>query len=245
MIKFDGLEKRFGKDTVVDHIQFTVEQGELFGFIGPNGAGKSTTIKMMMGLTPPSSGTVKIGNLDILSERVAVNRIVGYVPDQPNFPKLMTGLEILTLMGEMHGLSPKEAQQKVEQLTKHPLFTFSNEYTTKYSLGIKKRLAIACALIHAPKYLLLDEPMIGLDPRATRDVEELLTQFVWDGGTVFLSSHSLDIVESICSRVAVIDQGKILAVGSTNELRDQLGMDGDLTSLFLNLTHDSNQKRAR
>jgi ABC-2 type transport system ATP-binding protein len=214
-----------------------VAGGEVFGFLGPNGAGKTTTIRMMMGILVPSAGRASIGGLDCQADRVEVKRRVGYLPDSPIFYDFLRGREILEFVGEMHGQPRPEAQRNTGKLLEAlALGDAAEEYAVNYSMGMKKKLGLACALIHDPAVLILDEPTNGLDPRAAREVQELLRDCAARGKTIFLSTHLLDMAERICTTLGIIHKGELVAVGALEALRSQVVPGGSLEEVFLKAT---------
>ena len=214
MIAFRHLGKRYGEFTAVKDLELAVEKGEVFGFLGPNGAGKTTTIRMMMGILVPSSGHATIDGLDCQSDRVELKRRVGYLPDTPIFYDYLRAREILEFVGEMHGLPRAEVEQRANRLLGELMLDdASEEFAVNYSAGMKKKLGLACALIHDPAVLILDEPTNGLDPRASREVQDRLRVAAAQGKTIFLSTHLLDMAERLCSRVGIIHKGELVAVG--------------------------------
>jgi len=216
-----------------------VGKGEVFGFLGPNGAGKTTTIRMMMGILVPSAGRITIEGLDCQADRVQVKQRVGFLPDNPVFYDYLRGREILAFVGEMHGQSREEAQKRADALlTELALDDAAEEFAVNYSTGMKKKLGLACALIHDPAVLILDEPTNGLDPRASRHVQDRIRMSAAQGKTIFLSTHLLDMAEHLCSRVGIIDQGALVAVGPLEELKEKLVPSGTLEELFFKVTHD-------
>jgi ABC-2 type transport system ATP-binding protein len=237
MIVFRHLGKRYGEFTAVRDLAFSVERGEVFGFLGPNGAGKTTTIRMLMGILVPSSGSATIDGLDCQADRVEVKRRVGYLPDNPMFYDYLRGREILQFVGEMHGHARREAERRTAALLEElALDDASEEYAANYSAGMKRKLSLACALIHDPSVLILDEPTNGLDPRASREVQERLRISAAQGRTIFLSTHLLDMAERLCSRVGIIHRGEIVAVGPLDELREKVVPGGSLEEVFLKVT---------
>lgn len=242
MIEFLGLSKRYGSFEAVQPLTLRIERGEVFGFLGPNGAGKTTTIRMMMGLLVPSAGAVYIDGLDCHADDAEVKRRIGYLPDNPIFYDYLRGPEILLFVARMHGLTPKAAKQETERLIhEFNLEEAGDEYAVNYSLGMKKKLGLACALIHEPRVLILDEPINGLDPRAAREVNERLRQYAQQGTTIFVSTHLLDMAERICSRVGIIHHGALVATGTMDELRAATAHDGSLEDLFLGLTDNATE----
>ena len=237
MIAFRHLGKTYGAFTAVRDLAFSVERGEVFGFLGPNGAGKTTTIRMLMGILVPSSGSVTIDGLDCQADRVELKRRVGYLPDNPIFYDYLRGREILQFVGEMHGHARREAERRTAALLEElALDDAAEEYAVNYSTGMKKKLGLACALIHDPLVLILDEPTNGLDPRAAREVQERLRISAAQGKTIFLSTHLLDMAERLCSRVGIIHKGEIVAVGPLHALQEKVVPGGSLEEVFLKVT---------
>jgi ABC-2 type transport system ATP-binding protein len=237
MIAFQHLGKNYGTFTAVRDLNFSVQQGEVFGFLGPNGAGKTTTIRMMMGILIPTSGHIVIGGLDCQRDRVEVKQHVGYLPDNPIFYDYLRGREILEFVGEMHGLSRAETRRRASALLDDfALNDAAEEYAVNYSTGMKKKLGLACALIHDPAVLILDEPTNGLDPRASHEVQELLRFSASRGKTIFLSTHLLDMAEHLCARVGIIDGGHLVSVGPLQELQEKIVPGGSLEEVFLKVT---------
>lgn len=223
-----SLVKQFGAFVAVDSIDLRVERGSFFGFLGPNGAGKSTTIKMLTGLLAPTSGKLHVLGLDIAEQPMEVKRRIGVVPEDLNLFERLTGAEMLSFTGRMYGLGREEiAQRSRELLDLMQLQDEPNKLIVEYSHGMKKKLSLACALIHRPDILFLDEPFEGIDAIASRTLKDLLSRLTERGLTVFLTSHVLEIVERLCSDIAIIAQGKLLASGSLNELRKGIRVEGD------------------
>jgi ABC-2 type transport system ATP-binding protein len=237
MIAFQQLSKKYGEFTAVRDLDLSIKKGEVFGFLGPNGAGKTTTIRMMMGILVPSGGHITIDGLDCQKDRVEVKRRVGYLPDNPIFYDYLRGREILEFVGEMHGQSRGEARNRASALLgEFALDDAAEEYAVNYSTGMKKKLGLACALIHDPSVLILDEPTNGLDPRASHEVQELLRLSASHGKTIFLSTHLLDMAERLCGRVGIIDKSHLVAVGTLQELREKVVPGGTLEEVFLKVT---------
>jgi ABC-2 type transport system ATP-binding protein len=235
MIEFEALAKRYGSYDAVHPLHLTVRRGEVFGFLGPNGAGKTTTIRMMMGILVPSSGRVLVDGLDCHRDAAAVKHHVGYLPDDPIFYDYLRGREILQFVGEMHGLArPAAATRALALLDEFGLDEVAEEFAVNYSMGMKKKLGLACALVHDPAVLILDEPINGLDPRAARDVQELLVGRAAAGKTIFVSTHLLDMAQRMCDRVGIIHRGRLAATGSLDELRGDA--DATLEEVFLKVT---------
>lgn len=245
MLEIDDLAKRYGSVVALDGATFTARPGRIVGFLGPNGAGKTTTIRMMMGILVPSTGRVVIDGLDCQTDRIEVKRRVGYLPDNPIFYDYLRGREILEFVGEMHGQPRGESERRAAKLLEElALGEASDEYAANYSAGMKKKLALACALIHDPSVLILDEPTNGLDPRASREVQERLRLSAAQGTTIFLSTHLLDMAERLCSRVCIIHKGEIVAVGSLRALQERVVPGGSLEEVFLKVTQPDEDGRS-
>lgn len=222
------LVKQFGDFVAVDHINLKVQRGSFFGFLGPNGAGKSTTIKMLTGLLAPTSGKLSVLGLDITEKPIDVKKKIGVVPEDLNLFERLTGAEMLAFTGRMYGLTKQDiAQRSKELLELMELQSEPKKLIIEYSHGMKKKLSLACALIHRPEILFLDEPFEGVDAIASRTLKDLLSRLTTRGLTVFLTSHVLEIVERLCSDIAIIAQGKLLAAGELNELRKGIKLNED------------------
>jgi ABC-2 type transport system ATP-binding protein len=239
MIEFQQLTRTYGDFTAVHPLSLGIRSGEVFGFLGPNGAGKTTTIRMMMGILVPSGGRALINGLDCHSQRAEVQRHVGYLPDNPIYYDFLRGREILQFVAEMHGMQRGEArQQALRMLAEFGLEEVVDEFAVNYSMGMKKKLGLACALIHDPQVLILDEPINGLDPRAAREVQDRLRQAAASGKTIFMSTHLLDMAEKVCSRVGIIHRGELTATGTLEELRERVNENVSLEEVFLKLTDE-------
>lgn len=239
MIELDNLTKRYGDTLAVDTLNLRVPDGQVFGFLGPNGAGKTTTIRMMMGLLQPTSGSVRLGGHDLAREPVAAKQLCGFVPDRPHIYEKLTGAEFLDLVAGLYAVADAVAAPRREQLLEmFDLTQWGGELVESYSHGMKQRLVMAAALIHAPRLLIVDEPMVGLDPRGARLLKRTLRQLARNGVTVFMSTHSLEVAEETCDRIGIINQGRLIAVGSVEELRRQAGSHSNarLEAIFLRLT---------
>ena len=220
-----SLVKQFGDFVAVDHIDLQVNRGSFFGFLGPNGAGKSTTIKMLTGLLAPTSGRLSVLGFDVAERPMEVKRRIGVVPEDLNLFERLTGAEMLSFTARMYGLQQAEIAARLPELL--DLMELRNEpkkLIVEYSHGMKKKLSLACALIHRPEILFLDEPFEGIDAIASRTLKDLLSRLTARGLTVFLTSHVLEIVERLCSDIAIIAQGKLLAAGPLAELRKGVGL---------------------
>jgi ABC-2 type transport system ATP-binding protein len=222
------LVRRFGDFAAVDNLNLTVRRGSFFGFLGPNGAGKSTTIKMLTGLLGPTSGKIRVLGRDLSEEPLEVKGRIGVVPEDLNLFERLTGAEMLAFTGKMYGLQKEDITVRAPELL--DLMELRNEprkLIVEYSHGMKKKLSLACALIHRPEILFLDEPFEGIDAIASRTLKDLLSRLTARGLTVFLTSHVLEIVERLCSDIAIISQGKLLAAGPLAELRKGIQLEGN------------------
>jgi ABC-2 type transport system ATP-binding protein len=239
MIQTVNLSRHFGKLVAVQNLNLTVEQGELFGFLGPNGAGKTTTICMIIGLLRPTSGTVRVAGHDVQQEPLAVKRSVGYLAQTPLVYENLTGREYLRFVGGLYGLSDDRIQTRTEQLLAlMDLSDKSDQLIGGYSGGMRHKIGLCAAVLHEPSVLVLDEPLAGLDPYSARRIKDLLRDLCRQGSTVFLSTHVLEVAERVCDRVAILDQGRLVAVGALDELRTQARSSAETTleDLFLQLT---------
>jgi ABC-2 type transport system ATP-binding protein len=219
-IATENLTRRFGQLLAVDHVNLSVAPGQFFGFLGPNGAGKSTTIKMLTGLLAPSEGRITILGTDLEADPVTVKRQIGVVPEGLALFGRLTGSEYLNFVGRMYGLDRKTAAQRAAELLDFmQLSDRPKSLVTDYSHGMQKKLAMAAAVIHGPKILFLDEPFEGVDAIASGTLKAMLQRMIAHGATIFLTSHVLEIVERLCSHIAIIHQGRLVAQGSIDELR--------------------------
>ena len=225
------LVRQFGDFVAVDKLNLRIRRGSFFGFLGPNGAGKSTTIKMLTGLLAPTSGEIRVLGRDMAAESLEVKRRIGVVPEDLNLFERLTGAEMLSFTARMYGLGKTEIAARLpELLDLMELRSEPKKLIVEYSHGMKKKLSLACALIHRPEILFLDEPFEGIDAIASRTLKDLLSRLTERGLTVFLTSHVLEIVERLCTDIAIIAQGKLLASGSLDELRKGIRLEEDGTS---------------
>lgn len=237
MIQLTALTKRYGSFTAVDAIDLRVPKGELFGFLGPNGAGKSTTLRMIAGILRPTAGTVQIGGLDIAADPIAAKRILGFIPDRPFIYEKLTGIEFLRFVGGLYSQNGKDIEHRSrELLALFDLEQWRDELVESYSHGMRQKLIISSAFIHRPEVIVVDEPMIGLDPKATRILKDLFREYVRRGHTIMMSTHTLEVAETLCDRIAIIQHGKIRAVGTIADLRAEATGGGGLEEIFLKLT---------
>jgi ABC-2 type transport system ATP-binding protein len=237
LIETQHLIKRFGQKAAVNDISFTVNAGEIFGFLGPNGAGKTTTIKMIVGLLQPSAGMVKVAGYDVQTQPLQAKAASGFVPDTPNLYPKLTGKELLRFVGDLYEVDAVQVGRRSEELLKlFDLDEAANDPIDSYSHGMQQKTALAAALIHDPKVLVLDEPTVGLDPRSARLIKDMLRQLAERGAAVFLSTHILEIAERMCDRIGIINKGELIAVGSMEELRSLGKGETSLEDIFLSLT---------
>jgi ABC-2 type transport system ATP-binding protein len=237
MIEFEQVSRNYGEKIAVDRLDLVIPPGELFAFLGPNGAGKTTTIKMLVGLLRPTSGTVKVCGRDVARDTREANRLVGYVPDEPHLYDKLTGREFLRFIADMFGLEATQALARLERVVRQfELETFVDELTENYSHGMKQRTVFAAAMLHDPAVLVVDEPMVGLDPHSVRMVKDLLQVQARQGVTVFMSTHTLAVAEEIADRIGVVHNGRVVFLGTLAELRHRLEMhDKTLEALYLEL----------
>ncbi len=239
ILRLDHLSKRYGDFEAVADVTLEIRRGEIFAFLGPNGAGKTTTIRMLMGILQSTGGTASIGGFDCFRERVEVMRRVGYLPDEPIFYDYLRGSEIVRFVGEMHDLPRAQIHSRSTKLiARLGLGDAMEEFAVNYSKGMKKKLALVCALLDEPDVLILDEPTNGLDPASTRTLHVILRERVEAGATVFFSTHLLDQAEKLCHRVGIIYKGRLTAVGSLEELRSSLAEGGSLEEIFFAVTSE-------
>jgi ABC-2 type transport system ATP-binding protein len=232
------LTKRYGTLTAVEDLDLEVAPGELFGFLGPNGAGKTTTIRMLVGLLRPTSGTARVAGYDILAEPERAKARIGYVPDAATLYDKLSAREFLQFSGDLYHVEPGLRDRRIDALLQ--LFSLKDrerDFLSGFSRGMRQKVSLAAALLHDPQVLFLDEPTVGLDPQSARQMKDILQDVCKEGKTVFFSTHILEIAERMCTRLAIIDHGRLVAVGSLEDLRRQVGSDGQsLEQIFLQLT---------
>jgi ABC-2 type transport system ATP-binding protein len=235
MIELRGVTKTFGSKVAVDGLDLGVRAGELFAFLGPNGAGKTTTIKMVCGLLAPTSGVVRVGGHP--ATRPEARQLLAYVPDQPFLYEKLTGREFLRFVVEMYGLDRRTAERRTADLIEtFEMADYVDELCENYSQGMKQRLVFASALVHDPRVLIVDEPLVGLDPRSARIVKDIFIAQARSGVAVLMSTHLLSIAEELADTIGIIDHGRMLAQGTLAELRERVESHGPLEDLFLTLT---------
>lgn len=234
MIHYQGVTRHYGKKVAVKCLNLHIKRGELFCLLGHNGAGKTTSIKMLVGLLKPQAGTVKIADFDVTTHTREAAQLIGYVPDQPFLYEKLSGREFLHFVGEMHGLSGKTLLEQVDQeIERFGLNDFVDGLTESYSHGMKQRTVFASALLHSPEILVIDEPMVGLDPHSIRLVKDLLRAEVANGLSVLMSTHTLTAAEEISDRIGVMNQGELVFEGPASELPDSAQGDRTLESRYL------------
>lgn len=238
MINLRNLSKKFGSLTAVDNLTVRVSAGEIYGFIGPNGAGKTTTIKMMAGLLLPTSGSTVLGGFDIVRRPEEAKRLIGYIPDEPYVYERMTGREFLHFIGELWGMTKAARTARIEELKGvFPMGDILDGYMDSYSRGNKQKTVILAALLHNPRILLVDEPIVGLDPESAAITKRIFVDFTKNGGAIFLSTHTLPVAQEICTRIGIIQGGKLLVEGTLEELHEKAGMETrTLEEMYLTLT---------
>lgn len=240
MIRLENLSKNYGRVAAVDSLNLEVGPGEIFGFLGPNGAGKTTTIRVMMGILKPTSGRVTLGGYDVELEPENAKAITGFVPDRPYIYEKLSGSEFLKFVGGLHQVDSELLNRRISDLLEHfELSEWKDELVEGYSHGMKQRLVLCASLIHQPKILIVDEPMVGIDPKGARMLKDLFVSLAKSGTTIFLSTHSISVAEEVCQRVAIIHKGRLIASGTMADLyRLAKVEEGKLESAFLELTRD-------
>ena len=234
MIELTNVVKKFGSFTAVNNVTLTVGKGQFFGFLGPNGAGKTTTIKMMTGLYEPTSGSCVINGYSVRLDPIHAKESIGYVPDQPFLYDKLTGREFLHFVGGLFHIPSRTVSSRIEELIDvFEIGHFIDKRAEEFSQGMRQRIVLSSALLHDPKVLIIDEPLVGLDPRSARLVKDTLKQKTKEGLTVFMSTHLLEIVEELCDRIAIIKDGRIIHDEVQNE---QHTFNGQLEAMFLELT---------
>jgi ABC-2 type transport system ATP-binding protein len=238
VIKLTQLTKRYGAFTAVNGIDLTVRKGELFGFLGPNGAGKTTTFRMIAGIILPTAGEIEIGGIDLGRQPLVAKRRLGYIPDRPFVYDKITGAEFLRFVAALYNAQDASLERRIDELLDlFELAPWKHQLTESYSHGMRQKLIIASAFVHRPEVIVVDEPMVGLDPKGARLLKDLFRQYVDRGGTVLMSTHTLEVAEGMCDRIAIMQSGRILAQGTMAQLREQTASgDSSLEDLFLRLT---------
>ena len=241
MIEITGLTKRYGDFTAVDALDLTVPRGELFGFLGPNGAGKTTTMRMLAGILRPTSGTVKIAGLDVWRDPVGAKSKLGFIPDRPFIYEKLTGVEFIRFVAGLYGQHGEVVERRGrELLALFDLEEWRDELVESYSHGMRQKLIIASAFVHRPEVIVVDEPHVGLDPKSIKILRDLFKEYTRRGHTILMSTHTLEVAERLCDRIAIIQGGKIRAEGTMDEIRRDVarGEEG-LEQIFLRLTGEN------
>jgi len=243
-IEIDHLTKTFGPKKAVNELSLSIRPAELYAFLGPNGAGKTTTIKVVVGLLRPTSGSVRVCGHDVAADGLEARRLMSYVPDQPFLYDKLSGREFLTFVARMYQMDPEASRSRIAQISEQFGTTdYLDDLCEGYSHGMRQRLVMAAALLHDPKVLVVDEPMIGLDPRSARLVKDVFRDLVRSGVCVFMSTHTLSVAEEVADRVGIIHRGSLIAEGTVDELRS-LGHTGRrLEDIFLALTEEEDSPR--
>ncbi len=236
MIEIRALTKKYGDFTAVDDISLSVAPGEIFGFLGPNGAGKTTTIRILAGLSLPTSGVVTIDGLDVTRDGLRTKAITGYVPDRPYLYEKLTGRELLQFVANLYGREWAGCETRAMELLEYfDIADWVDSRIENLSHGMKQKLVIVASLVHDPRLLVIDEPMVGLDALAQRQVKLLMRRLASEGRTIFLTTHTMSVAEAVCDRIAILHRGKIIATGKTAELKS----DRALEDVFLELTYEN------
>jgi ABC-2 type transport system ATP-binding protein len=237
-VELKGVVKRYNEILAVNQVDLTIKTGEIFGLLGPNGSGKSTTMKMLLGLVQPDAGSVTVLGTDVQKDPVAVKQQVGYVSEAPRLYEFLTGIEYLDFIGDVYGMQTAEKKKRLNEYLKAlQLEGREGDMITSYSEGMKQKIALIAAFLHKPKLLIMDEPLNALDPRSARIVKDFLQELKVQGVTTIISTHVLEIAQAMCDRVGIMYQGKLLALGNINELRQMAKLpDSGLEDIFLKLT---------
>ncbi|MFT5685235.1 MAG: ABC-2 type transport system ATP-binding protein [Myxococcota bacterium] len=238
MIQMTGVQKRYADFQALHPLDLHVKRGEVFGFLGPNGAGKTTTIRMLAGVLVPTTGTITIDGINIIDQPVEARRRVGYIPDRPYLYEKLTAREFLQFIGGVYRIDPDQIRERGDALlAENDLLTRADELIEAYSHGMKQRLVLSAALLHRPKLLIVDEPMVGLDPHGARRIKDKLREIADTGRTVFLSTHSLDVAQEVCDRVGILFRGRLVALDDIATLLSSRDS-GDLEQVFLRITEE-------
>ena len=243
MILLENLTKRYGDFTAVAGIDLEIGAAQIFGLLGPNGAGKTTTLRMIAGILRPDEGRVIVGGHDNVTEPIEARKILGFVPDRPFVYDKLTGAELLRFAAGLFGLQGPQIETRIDELLDlWDLTQWKNQLVESYSHGMRQKLIISSALIHRPAVLVVDEPMVGLDPRSAWLLKDVLRKFADNGGTALVSTHTLELAESLCDRLAVIDQGSVVASGSIDDLRREAQSEtAGLEEIFLKITRGATE----
>jgi len=237
VIRIEHLEKRYGKFQALHPLDLHVRAGEVFGFLGPNGAGKTTTIRILAGVLPPSAGRVVVDGVDLATDPVSARRRIGFIPDRPYLYEKLTAWEFLEFIGGVYDVATERIREEGRALLEaHSLLPFSDTLIEGFSHGMKQRLVLIATLLHHPRVFIVDEPMVGLDPQGARQIKRVIRDVAAEGRTVFLSTHSLDVAQEVCDRIGIIQHGRLVALGTLEELRK--GGDANLEAVFLKVVEE-------
>ena len=241
MIELTGLTKKYGSFTAVDAIDLFVPKGELFGFLGPNGAGKTTTLRMIAGILRPTAGTVRIAGLDLGTDPMAAKAKLGFIPDRPFIYEKLTGMEFLRFVAGLYREEGASVEHRArELLALFDLEDWRDELVESYSHGMRQKLIISSAFVHRPDVIVVDEPMVGLDPKAAKTLKDLFREYTRRGHTIMMSTHTLEVAQTMCDRIGIIQKGKIRACGTMDDLRRNAARgDEGLEEIFLRLTGEN------
>ncbi len=241
LIHIEKLEKRYGSFQALQPLDLHVRKGEVFGFLGPNGAGKTTTIRLLAGVLPPTAGRISIDGHDLLADPVSAQQNIGFIPDRPYLHEKLTGYEFLEFVAGVYGLPARHAQTAGRKLLdQYELGPFADRLVEGYSHGMKQRLVLCATLLHEPRLMIVDEPMVGLDPHGARQIKDVFRSIADSGRTVFLSTHTLDVAEEVCDRIGIINKGQLVALGTMSELRASVAAgDADLEQVFLTVVEEA------
>jgi len=243
-VNVNHVSKSYGNHHAITNVTFSVEGGQVLGLLGPNGSGKSTLMKTIVGIIKPDAGSIQVLGTDVTSNPVAIKGMIGYVPESPRLYEFLSGVEYLDFVADIHRITKGERQERIIEFLKAlDLESRENELIHGYSQGMKQKLAIAAALLHRPRVLILDEPLNGLDPRSARIVKDVLQKFRDNGVPTIFSTHVLEIADAICDRIIIMDSGQIVAEGTTEELKTKAGLgESTLEEIFLKLTGTSDTR---
>jgi ABC-2 type transport system ATP-binding protein len=237
MISIQGVTKNYGKKVAVDNLSLEIAGGEFFAVLGPNGAGKTTTIKMIAGLLRPTAGRILVGGVDVQVDPIAAKKVCAYVPDQPFLYDKLSGIEFMNFIADLYGVDGDGREKEIDRLVElFGMKDFVRELTEAYSHGMKQRLVLAATLLHKPKVIMVDEPLVGLDPHTARLVKQVFREQARGGTSIFMSTHVLSVAEDFADRIGIMLQGKIVALGKMEDLRRQAQLEGRLEDVFFKIT---------
>ncbi|MGA1792055.1 MAG: ABC transporter ATP-binding protein [bacterium] len=240
MIKIEELSKQFGNTLAVDDLNLSIPEGEFFAFLGPNGAGKTTTLKSIAGLLRPTSGKVHVAGHDMSSKALSAKKLISYVPDVPYVYEKLTGREFLYFIGELYDLNKGYYQEEVEHLLGlFQMQDYGDMLMENYSHGMRQKVVISSALLHHPRLIVIDEPMVGLDPRSVRLVKDILKERTRQGTTIFMATHTLTLAEEIADRIGIIHKGKLISLGTVAEIKKTARENDRLEDVFLKITAEA------